>query len=68
MVKLVKTITRKKNNDNREKEIGFSLFRIISDDQFERNLNAIIVYHQMTKGEGKKRFVSQYETNENLIL
>jgi len=68
VVKVVKTITRKRNIDNREREIGLDPFRIISDDEFERNVNAIIAYYQMTKGETKKRFVSQYEAKENLIL
>jgi len=64
---MTKTITRQKN-DNKEKVMRFNPFRIISDEEFEKNLNAIIAYYQMTKGETKKRFISQYENDEDLIL
>jgi len=67
VIGMTKTITRKKN-DNREKTVGFDPFRIISDEEFEKNLNAIIAYYQMTKGETKKRFISQYQNDEDLIL
>ena len=67
VVKMTRTITKKKIEIN-EKTSKFDPFRIISDEEFEKNLNAIIAYYQMTKGETKKRFVSQYENDEDLIL
>ena len=37
---------------------GFNPFGIISDNDYGKNLNAIIAYYQISKGETKKRFVS----------
>ena len=37
----------------------FDFTRLISDEDFCRNLNAILAYYQMSKGEAKKRFVSR---------
>jgi uncharacterized membrane protein len=34
----------------------FDPFRIISDEKYETNLNAIIAYYQMTKGKNHGRF------------
>ncbi len=64
---MVKTDIKNKGK-NKENISGFDPFRIISDEEFEKNLNAIIAYYQMTKGETKKRFVSQYDVDEELIL
>ena len=41
-----------------EKEYGFNPFSIVSDNEYSKNLNAIIAYYQISKGETKKRFVS----------
>lgn len=37
----------------------FHPFRLISNDEYSTNMNAIIAYYQMSKGETKKRFVSE---------
>ena len=37
---------------------GFNPFRLISNEDYNKNLNAIIAYFQISKGETKKRFVS----------
>jgi len=34
----------------------FNPFHLISDETFETNLNAIIVYYQMTRGKNHSRF------------
>ena len=34
------------------------MFKLVSNDEYSKNLNAIIAYHQISKGEAKKRFVS----------
>jgi len=41
------------------KTSSFDPFRVISDDEFCRNLNLIIAYSQMIKGETKKRFIGE---------
>lgn len=41
------------------KTSSFEPFRLISDEEFCRNLNLIIAYSQMIKGETKKRFVGE---------
>ena len=33
------------------------MFRLVSDDDYSKNLNAVIAYYQISKGETKKRFV-----------
>ena len=37
----------------------FDYRRLVSNEDFCRNLNAILAYYQMSKGEAKKRFVSR---------
>ena len=49
-----KTVVSKRSM-NRE----FDFNRLVSDEDFCRNLNAILAYYQMSKGEAKKRFVSR---------
>jgi hypothetical protein len=39
------------------KEFDFN--HLVSDEDFCKNLNAILAYYQMSKGEAKKRFVSR---------
>jgi hypothetical protein len=41
-----------------QKNTRFDPFRVISDAEFCTNLNAIIAYYQMSKGETSKRFTS----------
>lgn len=45
----------------KEKE-GFNPFRLISNEDYNKNLNTIIAYFQISKGETKKRFVGQSES------
>lgn len=33
------------------------MFMLVSNDVYSKNLNAIIAYHQISKGETSKRFV-----------
>jgi len=41
-----------------EQKHGFNPFTLISDNDYSKNLNAVIAYYQISKGETKKRFVS----------
>ncbi len=41
---------------------GFNPFRIVSDEEFCRNMNSIIAYYQIAKGHGKHRFTSSLES------
>jgi hypothetical protein len=41
----------------RNKE-DLDMFRLVSNEDYSKNLNAIIAYYQISKGETKKRFVS----------
>lgn len=53
IVKEVETVKASKlNNDT------FDPFRLISNETFQTNLNAIIAYYQMSKGKNSRRFVS----------
>ena len=36
----------------------FNPYRLVSDEEFGANLNAIIAYYQIVKGEAKKRLAS----------
>jgi hypothetical protein len=38
---------------------SFDPYRVVSDEEFCRNLNLIIAYGQMIKGETKKRFIGE---------
>jgi hypothetical protein len=49
--KTIKSIHMKTSN--------FNPFRLILDDEFCRNLNLIIAYSQMIKGETKRRFIGE---------
>ncbi|UCB46132.1 MAG: hypothetical protein JSV25_01540 [Spirochaetota bacterium] len=44
-----------------EDKKGFNPSRLVSNDEYCKNLNAIIAYYQISKGETKKRFVSSSE-------
>jgi hypothetical protein len=41
----------------RNKE-DLDMFRLVSNEDYGKNLNAIIAYYQISKGETKKRFIS----------
>jgi hypothetical protein len=47
---------------NKKTSGSFSPFRIVSDEEFCRNMNSIIAYYQIAKGEGKHRFTSSLES------
>jgi hypothetical protein len=53
----VKNKIVRKNNKG-----GFDPFRVVSDEEFSRNMNSIIAYYQIAKGEGKHRFTSSFES------
>jgi len=38
----------------------FDPFKLVLDEEFCKNMNAIIAYYQISKGEAKQRFVSSY--------
>ena len=42
----------------KEKKRMFDPSYLVSNDEFNTNLNAIIAYYQMTRGEVRQRFVS----------
>jgi hypothetical protein len=35
-------------------------FRLVSDEEYNKNLNLIIAYYQMTRGEAKRRFTGSH--------
>jgi len=51
-------VMTKKKNIKKKKKCCFNPFRLISDEEFSRNLDAIIMYYQITKGETGQRFTS----------
>ena len=58
--------TKKVNDKSRTKEKkGFDPFRLISDEEFVSNLNALIAYYQILKGKDRGRFVSSYHYRED---
>lgn len=38
----------------------FDPFRPVSDEEYNKNLNLIIAYYQMTRGEAKRRFTGSH--------
>ena len=36
----------------------FDPFRVVSDEEFCRNMNSVLAYYQISKGERKQRFTS----------
>jgi hypothetical protein len=36
----------------------FNPFKIVSDEEFCRNMNSVLAYYQISKGERKQRFTS----------
>jgi len=49
-----KKISSKKNTISE-----FDYNRLVSNEDFCKNLNAILAYYQMSKGEARKRFISR---------
>jgi hypothetical protein len=48
---MTKTETRTRQDEKR----GFDPHRLVTDEQYGANLNALIAYYQMVKGEARKR-------------
>jgi hypothetical protein len=44
--------------EKRVRKGKFNPFRLVSDEEYGANLNAIIAYYQIAKGEAKKRLAS----------
>jgi hypothetical protein len=40
-------------------ENSFDPYQLVSDEDFNKNLNLLIAYYQMTRGETKKRFTGR---------
>ena len=53
---MVDNMVKKIEKVEMEKKEHFDPFRIVSNEVFETNLNAIIAYYQMTKGKNHGRF------------
>jgi hypothetical protein len=47
---------------------GFDPFRLISNEEYSKNLNAITAYYQISKGETNKRFVSSSKPWDEELL
>jgi hypothetical protein len=54
-----KLVIEKKSSPKKNTSTEFDYNRLVSNEDFCKNLNAILAYHQMSKGEAKKRFVSR---------
>lgn len=57
MMKVAKT-----KNPNKKILGGFSPFRLVTDEEYCRNMNSIIAYYQIAKGNGKHRFTSSLDS------
>jgi hypothetical protein len=54
-----KKLLKQQKMANMKKTVrGFNPFRLVSDEEYCANLNAIIAYYQIVKGESKKRLAS----------
>ena len=58
-------VTTSKTEKKKDDIGNFDPFLLISNEEFCKNLNAIIAYYQMSKGEPKKRFVCNCPHFEN---
>ena len=54
-----KQVIEKKIVQTKDKSRSFDYKRLVSNEDFCKNLNAILAYYQMSKGEAKKRFISR---------
>ncbi len=50
-----KLLKQQKMTHMKERTRGFDPFRLVSDEEYGANLNALIAYYQIVKGESKKR-------------
>ena len=46
-------------NTELNKRSAFDPNHLVSNEDYSKNLNAIIAYYQISKGEPKKRFISR---------
>jgi len=46
---------------------SFNPYRLISDEEFQKNLTAILTYYHMLKKESKRRFVSHNLDQKQLL-
>jgi hypothetical protein len=53
-----KMLKQQKIMNTKETTRGFNPFRLVSDEEYGANLNAIISYYQIAKGESKRRLQS----------
>jgi len=37
---------------------GFNPYKLVTDEEYDSNLNALIAYYQIVRGEAKKRLAS----------
>jgi hypothetical protein len=51
-----------------KERMGFDPFRLVSNEEYSKNLNAIIAYYQISKGETSKRFVSSSKPWDEELL
>ena len=57
--KMEKQVIEKKIGPKKNTSTEFDYKRLVSNEDFCKNLNAILAYYQMSKGEAKKRFISR---------
>ena len=46
----------------------FDPFRVVTDEEFSRNMNSVIAYYQIAKGDGKQRFTSGSGTKQSGLV
>jgi hypothetical protein len=61
-MKATKKVTDKSQTRGKR---SFDPFRLISDEEFVSNLNALIAYYQILKGRDRGRFVSSYHYRDD---
>ena len=52
-------VIEKKISSKKNTIAEFDYNRLVSNEDFCKNLNAILAYYQMSKGEARKRFISR---------
>ena len=54
-----KQVIEKKIGLKKNTSAEFDYTRLVSNEDYCKNLNAILAYYQMSKGEAKKRFINR---------
>ena len=62
---MLKTTSIKTGNASLQKDT-FDPHRLVSDEEFQKNLTAILTYYHMLKKESKRRFASYEYGGERL--